>query len=405
MLPTFKTQRRFKGATIAIALAFPLAFVFCAAAPSSAQTPATPVVAPKAAGAAPAPAPQVTPEPARAVSLVTPKVEMWPDQMEATGNIMPWQETRVGTEIGGLRLLSVLVNAGDVVKKGQVLARLNPVTVETELDAANAQLMEAQAALAQAEATLERGKRLAPSGGVSQQELTLYETQKQTAAARVNAARAQVKTQQLRLDSATLVAPDDGVISSRSAVEGAIVQAGSELFRLIRQGRLEWRAEVRGEVLLKLRVGQKVTVNSPLGPDVEGHVRQVSPTIDLATRNGLVYVDLPLDTNLKAGLKVTGTLALSKRKALAVPATAVLHEGAAARVFKVNAESRVEAVEVKTGRVHDDYEEITAGLDAHSPIIAKDVDLLKVGERVNALAAQDAQKLTLAPAEPKKSAD
>ena len=246
MLPIFKTQRRFKGATIAIALALPLAFVLGVAAPSSAQTPATPVVAPKAAGAAPAAAPKATPAPARAVSLVTPKIEMWPDQMEATGNIMPWQETRVGTEIGGLRLLSVLVNAGDVVKKGQVLARLNPVTVETELDAANAQLMEAQAAQAQAEATLERGTRLAPSGGVSQQELTLYETQKQTAAARVNAARAQVKTQHLRLESATLVAPDDGVISSRSAIEGAIVQAGSELFRLIRQGRLEWRAEVKG---------------------------------------------------------------------------------------------------------------------------------------------------------------
>ena len=405
MLPIFKTQRRFKGATIAIALALPLAFVLGVAAPSSAQTPATPVVAPKAAGAAPAAAPKATPAPARAVSLVTPKIEMWPDQMEATGNIMPWQETRVGTEIGGLRLLSVLVNAGDVVKKGQVLARLNPVTVETELDAANAQLMEAQAAQAQAEATLERGKRLAPSGGVSQQELTLYETQKQTAAARVNAARAQVKTQQLRLDSATLVAPDDGVISSRSAIEGAIVQAGSELFRLIRQGRLEWRAEVKGETLLKLRVGQKVTVNSPLGPDVEGHVRQVSPTIDLTTRNGLVYVDLPLDTDLKAGLKVTGTLALSKRKALVVPASAVLHDGAAARVFKVNADSKVEAVEVKIGRVQGDYEEITSGLDVHSLIIAKDVDLLKVGERVNALVAQDAQKLTQAPVEPKKSDD
>lgn len=405
MLPTFKIPCRLKDTTIAMALALPLAFIVGATTPSNAQTPAA--VAPKTQGAAPLPppAPKVAPEPARTVTLVTPKMEMWPDQMEATGNVMPWQETRIGTEIGGLRVLSVLVNAGDVVKKGQVLARLNPVTVETELDAANAQLMEAQAALAQAEATLERGKRLAPSGGVSQQELTLYETQKQTAAARVNAARAQVKTQQLRLDSATLVAPDDGVISSRSAIEGAIVQAGSELFRLIRQGRLEWRAEVKGEMLLKLRVGQKVTVNSPLGPDVEGHVRQISPTIDLTTRNGLVYVDLPLDTNLKAGLKVTGTLALSKRKALVVPATAVLHEGEAARVFKVNAESKVEAVEVKVGRVHDDYEEITAGLDAHSPIVAKDVGLLKVGERVKAQAAPEAQKLTQAPVDAKKSDD
>ena len=404
MPPNFKKPRRTRNIAVATPQLLPLTFALYANSPAHAQTP-PPATAPKAASAVPAASAPITPPAQRAVALIAPRIEMWPEQMEAQGNIMPWQETRVGTEIGGLRLISVRVNAGDTVKKGQVLAQLNPVSVETELDAANAQLMEAQAALAQAEATLERGKRLAPSGGVSQQELTLYETQKQTAAARLNAARALVKTQQLRLDSATLVAPDDGVISSRSAIEGAIVQAGSELFRLIRQGRLEWRAEVKGETLLKLRVGQKVTVNSPLGPDVEGHVRQVSPTIDLTTRNGLVYVDLPLDTNLKAGLKVTGTLALSKRKALVVPATAVLHEGAAARVFKVNADSKVEAVEVKIGRVQGDYEEITSGLDVHSLIIAKDVDLLKVGERVNALAAQDAQKLTQAPVEPKKSDD
>jgi HlyD family secretion protein len=401
MLPTFKNQRRLKGATIALALALPLVVALSATTPSSAQT--APAAPRKAVAAPPLPvaAPKAAPpeRPTRWVAVVTPKIEMWPDQMEAQGNVMPWQETRVGTEIGGLRLVSVMVNAGDVVKKGQVLARLNPVTVETELEAANAQLMEAQAALAQAEATLDRGKRLAPSGGVSQQELTLYETQKQTAAARVNAARAQVKTQQLRLDSATLVAPDDGVISSRLAVEGAIVQAGSELFRLIRQGRLEWRAEVKGETLLKLRVGQQVTVKSPLGPEVEGHVRQVSPTIDLTTRNGLVYVDLPLDTNLKAGLNVSGTLTLSKRKALIVPAAAVLHEGATARVFKVNAESRIEVVDVQIGRVRDAFEEITAGLDVHSQVIAKDVELLKAGDRVRVQTAQDGDKLTAAPAE------
>jgi HlyD family secretion protein len=401
----FKIQRRLKGAAMLSALALPAAFVLGAITLSSAQAQASSAVVPKATTAALAAAPKVAPLPRRTVSLVTPKLEMWPDPMAATGNIMPWQETRVGTEIGGLRLISVLVNAGDVVKKGQVLARLNPAPVEAEFDAASAQLMEAQAALAQAEATLERGRRLAPSGGVSQQELTLYETQKQTTAARVNAARAQVKTQQLRLDSATLVAPDDGVISSRSAVEGAIVQAGSELFRLIRQGRLEWRAEVKGEMLLKLRVGQQVTVRSPLGPEVEGHIRQVSPTVDLNTRNGLVYVDLPLDTNLKAGLNVSGTLALSKRKALVLPAAAVLHEGGAARVFTVNADSKVEAVDVQIGRAQDEHEEITSGLDAHTQVIARDLGSLRSGEQVDLASHEAGQKAAPAPAGRKKSED
>jgi len=411
MLSSLKSGRRLMGPPITIALAVSLAAILCGPALSNAQTPPAP--SPSAAqekatakeAVEPAPAPPVTqPEPAvRSVSLVAPRVEMWPDQIEAQGNIMPWQETRVGTEIGGLRLVSVLVNVGDVVKKGQVLARLNPATVEVELEAANAQLMETQAALAQAEATLDRAKRLAPSGGISQQELTLYETQKQTAAARLSATRAQVKTQQLRLESATLVAPDDGVISSRSAAEGAIVQAGSELFRLIRQGRLEWRAEVNGETLLKLSTGQEVTVKSPLGQEVKGRVRQVSPTIDVTTRNGLVYVDLPSDTNFKAGLHVSGTLAI-KRKALVLPASAVAHDGEKSQVFTVNAANgKVEAIDVKIGRTRNKQEEILSGLDEHTQVIANDVESLKTGDFVNVQEAQGKQKVSQEPSSSTRS--
>ena len=399
----FKNSRRLNLTSIAMALVVPIAFALCASAPANAQTPTLPGVVHKNTKAENAlkpaltSAPQVTPpaRPVRSVSLVTPKFEMWPDSIEAQGNVMPWQETRVGTEIGGLRVLSVLANVGDIVKKGQVLARLNPAPAEAELETANAHLMEVQGVLAQAVATLERANRLAPSGGVSQQEMTLYETQKQTAAARLNAARAQVKTQQLRLDSATLVAPDEGVISARSVAEGAIVQAGSELFRLIRQGRLEWRAEVNGEMLLRLSPGQDVMVKSPLGSEVKGRVRQIAPTVDLATRNGLVYVDLPANTNLKAGLHVSGTLAMNRRKALILPSSAVLHDGAERRVFKVDPDSKLEAVEVQVGRIRDNQEEITSGLDGDTQVIAEIGQSMKTGDLVN---VQEAHEPEVAPA-------
>ena len=403
MSPISMTQRGLKSASIAIPLVFLVLSMYTPMSVSAESAPAASApIETKAGQKAPMAAPIAVPEvqpparPVRSVSLITPKVEMWPDQIEAQGNIMPWQETRVGTEIGGLRLVSVLANVGDIVKKGQVLARLNPAPVEADLEAVNAQLMETQAALAQAVATLDRARRLAPSGGVSQQELTLYETQKQTAEARVNAARAQSKTQRLRLESATLTAPDDGIISSRLAAEGAIVQAGSELFRLIRQGRLEWRAEVKGETLLKLSVGQDVMIKNPYGPDVKGRVRQLSPTIDLTTRNGLAYVDLPLDTNLKAGLFLSGTLAISKRKALVLPSSAVLSEGGTNRVFKVNADNRVEVVEVQLGRVKDDRIEISSGLDGQEHVIARDLELLKNGDLVDVRKADGEKKLTQA---------
>lgn len=316
-------------------------------------------------------------------------IESWPEQIEAQGHVMPWQESLIGSEVGGLRLLNVLVNVGDVVKKGQVLARLNPASVEIELEAANAHLLEAKGALVQATATLARANRLAPTGGVSQQELTLYETQKNTAEARLSAAQAQVKTQKLKLDHATLLAPDDGVISARSAAEGAIVQAGSELFRLIRQGRLEWRAEVEGETLLKLATGHEALVKSPLGPEVKGRIRQISPSIDLKTRKGLVYVDLPQEPGLlKAGLRVSGWLTTGRRETLVLPASSILRQEGAAWVFRQAADGKIDALEVKTGRSRDGKVEIVSGLEANVAVLARAADLLKPGEQAKPVPAQ-----------------
>lgn len=361
---------------------------------SATATPAPLPVAsvPAAAASAPSAAQSAVAPTIRSVSLVSPKYEVWPELIEATGDVMPWQEIRVNTEASGLRLMQVLANVGDTVKKGQILAVLDTATVEAEMETVNAQLMEAQAALAQAEATLDRAKRLAPSGGVSKQDLMQFETQKQTATARLNVAQIRVKTQQLKLDSAKLVAPDDGVISSRSADEGDIVRSGSELFRLIRQSRLEWRAEIKGDTLLKLTPGLEVTMHSPLGHDIRGHIRQLSPTIDLKTHNGLAYVDLPADSNFKAGLHVSGYVTI-KRKALVIPAAAVVHGSDGDRVFTVSGDRKVQSVKVKIGRDQDDMLEITSGLTERSKVIAGDVEGLKTGELVNVLGTSDNQKL------------
>lgn len=390
MLPSSNSTRRFKTGAILLALIVPASFVISDTAFSTPEPvvqlpPAVPVSAGETARP-PSPTPVAAPvlPPIPSVSLVRAKTQLWLDKIEAGGDILPWHESQISAEVGGLRLASVHVDLGDTVKKGQVLARLDAATVETDLDVANAHLAEVEALQSQAMATLERANRLVPSGGVSRQELTLYETQKQTAKARVDAARAQVKRQKLKLAFATIVAPDDGVISSCSASEGAFVQAGSELFRLIRQGRLEWRAEVKGETLLKLSAGQDVTVKSPLGPEVVGRIRQVSPTIDVATRKGLVYVDLPQGTNFKAGLNVSGAISMGKRKALVVPTSAVLRQDGKEVVFRLDADNRIEAIGVKTGRAKDGWIEITDGLEERGEIVARDLGLLKVGDLVKA---------------------
>jgi len=377
-------SHRTKAATLVLSLTLPMTLVIGATPVAAPPTPLQVAAANKPAPdtARPGNVTNKAAPGARPVAVLRPKTENWPDRLEASGNIMPWHESHISTEVGGLRLASVLVNEGDMVKKGQVLARFDTATVETDQDVANAQRVEAEAVLAQAVATLERANRLAPSGGVSRQELTLYETQKNTAEARLNAARAQVRRQQIKIELATVNAPDDGLISSVSAQEGSIVQAGTELFRLIRQGRLEWRAEVKGEILLKLSAGQEVMVRSPQGSEVKGRVRRVSPTVDIATRNGLVYVDLPQGTDLKAGLYVSGGISLGKSKALVVPASAILRQGGVAQVFRVDGEGRIEAIEVKTGRTRDDWVEILSGLDDDTTIVAKDTRGLKDGDIV-----------------------
>lgn len=380
-------RNRIKAAALLAALALPITLVIGATPftppPGAAQIPI--VTKPLASAAKAEPA-----APLRQVTVLRAKTENWPERLDASGNVMPWHESRIGTEVSGLRLASVLVNEGDLVKKGQVLARFDTASVETDLDVANAQRVEAEAVLAQATATLERANRLAPSGGVSRQELTLYETQKHTAEARLNAARAQVKRQQIKMELATVNAPDDGLISSATALEGSIVQGGSELFRLIRQGRLEWRAEVRGDMLLKLAAGQEVVIHSPLGNDIKGRVRRVSPTIDIATRNGYVYVDLPAGSDMKSGLNVSGSFNLGKSKALVIPASALLRQGSQSQVLAVDADGKIEMLAVTTGRTRDDWVEILSGLDEQTPIVARNLKGLKDGDLV-ALANKTAE--------------
>jgi RND family efflux transporter MFP subunit len=183
-------------------------------------------------------------KPALTVTAVSPRMAELPLRVAANGTIAAWQETSIGAESSGLRLAEVRVNVGDEVKKGQVLAVFAAETVQADLAEARANLAEAQARLEEARANVIRGRELQAKGFISSQKVTEYLTAQATAAARVDAQRAVLAMRQTRVKQATVVAPDRGVIVARSAAVGAVAPAGQELFRLIRQGRLEWRAEV-----------------------------------------------------------------------------------------------------------------------------------------------------------------
>ena len=131
--------------------------------------------------------------PALTVSLATAQHADWPRALVANGNIAAWQEAVIGAEISNYRLTEVHVNVGDMVRKGQLLARISDDNVAAELAQTRAALAEAQATLAEARANAERARRLQNSGALSAQQITQYLTAEQTAAARVTAAQAKME--------------------------------------------------------------------------------------------------------------------------------------------------------------------------------------------------------------------
>ena len=334
--------------------------------------------------AGPAPASQAAaPRPVMTVTTASPKVLDWKTRLEADGSVAAWQEVSISPEVGGFRIAEVLVNVGDRVRAGQPLATLAPTSVANDVAQQTAALAEARAALAEAAANAQRARKLRDSGALSAQQVTQYLTAEQTAQARVGAAQARLDAEKLRMSQTRVLAPDDGVISQRSAMPGAMAAAGEELFRLIREARLEWRAEVPGARLHLVHRGQPVTLALPDGSTVPGTVRIVAPTIDPRTRLGLAYVDIgELGSALRAGLYARGSFELGSSPALTVPAASVLLRDGFSYVFTLGEDSRVRLVKVKTGRREGDRIEITEGLAAEETVVDSGVGFLVDGDPV-----------------------
>lgn len=342
--------------------------------------------APKEAAAKPAAA-----KPALTVTTTNPQLLDWPQTLKAGGNVVAWQEAVIGPELSNYRITEVRASVGDTVKKGQVLARIDADTVQSELAEIRASVAEAEATLAEARANHERAKQLTAKGFYSTQQNTQTQTAADTAAARLNAAKARLQSAQLKRSRATVAAPDDGIISARNATVGTLTQPGQELFRLIRGGRLEWRAEVTAAELARLKPGQAAMLTGPNGDAVEGVVRAVAPTVDPQTRTALVYVDLPPAAGgVSAGMYARGEFRLGRSPALALPQAAVLLREGFAYVYRVDGD-KVAQVKVTTGRRSGDLLEI-AGIDATARVVAGGVGFLADGDTVRVVPVQTAAK-------------
>ena len=375
------TPPRFKRSTVVIALlaalvvVAALAFFFTRGKPADHAT-----AKPK----------DAAPRPTLTVTIARPEPTELTMTLAANGNIAAWQEASVGSESNGLRLAEVRVNVGDVVKKGQVLATFSPEMVQADVAQARASLAEAEAAAADAAGNAARARTLQATGALSQQQINQYQTAEQTAKARVEAAEAVLAAQQVRGRNTQVLAPDDGVISARTATVGSVVSAGTELFRMVRQGRLEWRAEVTSSELGRIAVGTPAVITCASGATVSGKVRSIAPTVDPQTRNALVYVDIPnvlQNTGLKAGMFARGDFQLGRTSALTVPQASVVPRDGFNYLLLLQPDNRVAQLKVETGRRVGDRVEITTALPADARVVVQGASFLNDGDLVRVVDA------------------
>ena len=316
------------------------------------------------------PAPE-TKEGARAVLAVrtsAPQQRQWVRHVRATGNIAPWQEVIVSAQVAGLRIIDLRAQVGDAVKKGQVLAVLDREQVEQER-------LQAQAGAEEALARARRVRELADSGAISKQQID-------AALAAEKTHEAQLALAELRFRRAEVVAPYDGVITSREAMPGLVADVGTPLFHMLRDNRLEWQAKVSAQDLPRLGKGMEATFRNAAGKSITGKVRQIAPTVDARTQEAIVYIDLPADVGVRAGEFVEGELVTATEPVLTIAQEAIIVRDGFSWVFTLEAGSHVRQRKVQTGQMRGNEVEILSGLSEKQRVVTTGVGFLHDGDAV-----------------------
>jgi RND family efflux transporter MFP subunit len=335
---------------------------------------------PRAAWAA---APPAKPGNAQAVAVTTPVATQLTRRLVATGSIQAWQEVIIAPEVGGYQVATMRVEIGDRVKKGQELATLSAGILESQVTIARASVKQAEASLTNARAALGRGESMSASGNFARADLDTLRSNAIAAEAAVATAQANLDAADLRLRYTHVRAPDDGVITARSAVVGQVVQAGTEMMRLLRQERVEWRAEVPEADLRTVRAGQKVSIETSEGTALMGKVRSVAPTVQSGNRTGIVYVDIPARSGARPGMFARGEIDTGQAQALMLPLSAVLVQDGYSYVFLVRDDATVQRRRIETGAVQGQQIEVTSGLVGSERLVTSGVAFLSDGQRVS----------------------
>ncbi len=296
-----------------------------------------------------------------------------PVQITGTGTIEAWQEVSVGAETGGLTAVALLTDEGQAVKQGQPLLKMDDVLLQAQVKQATANADQAKKAYDRAQTLFNQGYLSAAALDQAQASMLTTEAGKETA--------------ETQLSLATVRAPVSGYVTERKAVLGQIVQQGAELFKIVRDGRVELNMQVVESDLHNIKPGMAVTVTSQSAGQVTGSVRIVTSQVDPDTRLGLARVSVPWSSGLRPGMFASGSIDAGVQDVLTLPQSAIVYSENAPGVLVVGADNKVSLHKVILGdRLGNDVV-VKDGANVGDKVVTTGSGFLNSGDTVKLAAA------------------
>jgi len=318
------------------------------------------------------------------VSVMSPGVTAVTSNVTFTGAISARYDMPIGIDGDAGRIVAIYVEAGDHVKRGQLLAKLDESILVPQVNRLAAALEQARAQAALSAAEYRRAQAVAPAGALSAEDVEKRHATAVTDEANVKVAAAQLAEYQARLNRTHVVAPVDGEILVRNAEVGQIASAGgTALFRLASGGEVEMRGQVAEQDLATLKVGQAASIYiTGLSRSFEGRVRLLGAIIDPNTRLGEIRIALKPDPLLRPGAFARGSVTVDKAERPVLPQTAVMSDSQGAFVYVVNSKDHVERRPVRVSGTNESGVIIAEGLTGAERIVTTAGGFLRDGEAV-----------------------
>ncbi|MGB7404546.1 MAG: efflux RND transporter periplasmic adaptor subunit [Pacificimonas sp.] len=318
------------------------------------------------------------------VSVIVPGLSEVTADVRVTGSVGAQRDLPVGVQGQGGMVMSVLVDEGDYVREGQVLARIDKSVQSQQVAQLRAGVAQADADAALAQSELERAEALVERGFISTADIERRTAERDSARARVNVARAQLRAAEAQLAQLDVRAPESGLILERRVEEGQVVSPGSgALFRIAEDGQMELRANVAEADLRGLTVGQNADVQLTGSPTAyKGRVWMVSPIIDPTTRQGEARILISGDQQVRPGAFATGLIETGTAERPVLPESAVFGGVDDAFVFIVDDENNVSRRTIVTGPVNASGVTIVDGLSGEERVVMSAGAFLNDGDPV-----------------------